>query len=45
MEDLKNGKERKGPQNGRKNAEGPLGRTSLKDLDTEAVNNILEVRK
>lgn len=33
LEDLKSGKETKGPQNGRKNAEGILGRSTLKDKD------------
>ncbi|CAK72238.1 unnamed protein product (macronuclear) [Paramecium tetraurelia] len=32
LEDLKNGTDKKGPQNGRKNAEGPQGRTTLQNI-------------
>jgi len=33
LKDLENGTEKKGPQNGRNQVEGPQGRTSLKDKD------------
>ena len=35
LDDLKNGTEKKGPQNSRIHAEGIMGRTSLKDLDPD----------
>jgi len=34
LEKLKKGEEKRGPQNHRKNSEGPLGRTTLKNIET-----------